>query len=273
MDEILAQIRKIISDEPAAAKDATAKPAAAAKAIDVPPLIREPRAPLDLRVQTASVPTDEKPAAPAVAALGIDIAPPMPAAPVPPVDDFADLFEPDDAKSEPAVALSAPTAASDLPPVESGERAQGFIGDDAMESALGALAAGLAARTVAAEPEAVAAVGVDTMVEAAPTAAVSVEPESEPLPEIEPPAPADLFSAPAASTKADEPVPQERAVDPAEPVAVDPAVQASLEDSMAELLRPMLRQWLDTNMPRIVERALRVEMAELTQPRPPSKRS
>ena len=36
----------------------------------------------------------------------------------------------------------------------------------------------------------------------------------------------------------------------------------TLEDTVAELLRPMLRQWLDQNMPRIVEKALRVELAE-----------
>jgi cell pole-organizing protein PopZ len=36
----------------------------------------------------------------------------------------------------------------------------------------------------------------------------------------------------------------------------------TLEDTVAELLRPMLRQWLDANMPRIVEKALRVELAE-----------
>lgn len=35
----------------------------------------------------------------------------------------------------------------------------------------------------------------------------------------------------------------------------------TLEDTVAELLRPMLRQWLDDNMPRIVEKALRVEIA------------
>jgi cell pole-organizing protein PopZ len=36
----------------------------------------------------------------------------------------------------------------------------------------------------------------------------------------------------------------------------------SLEDTVADLLRPMLRDWLDANMPRIVEKALRVELAE-----------
>jgi cell pole-organizing protein PopZ len=36
----------------------------------------------------------------------------------------------------------------------------------------------------------------------------------------------------------------------------------TLEDTVTDLLRPMLRQWLDANMPRIVEKALRVELAE-----------
>ncbi|MEW5963791.1 MAG: DUF2497 domain-containing protein [Pseudomonadota bacterium] len=42
----------------------------------------------------------------------------------------------------------------------------------------------------------------------------------------------------------------------------------TLEDTVAELLRPMLRQWLDDNMPRIVEKALRVEIAG--RPKPPA---
>lgn len=35
----------------------------------------------------------------------------------------------------------------------------------------------------------------------------------------------------------------------------------TLEEAVADLLRPMLRDWLDANMPRIVEKALRVELA------------
>jgi cell pole-organizing protein PopZ len=46
---------------------------------------------------------------------------------------------------------------------------------------------------------------------------------------------------------------------------VTPAVR-TLEDTVADLLRPMLRQWLDANMPRIVEKALRVELAEGVNP-------
>jgi cell pole-organizing protein PopZ len=40
----------------------------------------------------------------------------------------------------------------------------------------------------------------------------------------------------------------------------------TLEDTVTDLLRPMLRQWLDANMPRIVEKALRVELAEGVKP-------
>lgn len=40
-----------------------------------------------------------------------------------------------------------------------------------------------------------------------------------------------------------------------------PPATRTLEDTVAELLRPMLRDWLDSNMPRIVEKALRVELS------------
>ena len=38
-------------------------------------------------------------------------------------------------------------------------------------------------------------------------------------------------------------------------------VQRTAEDALAELLRPMLRTWLAENLPKIVERALRQELA------------
>jgi cell pole-organizing protein PopZ len=43
----------------------------------------------------------------------------------------------------------------------------------------------------------------------------------------------------------------------------------TLEDTVARLLRPMLRQWLDDNMPRIVEKAFKEELAAQAAP-PPS---
>ena len=46
---------------------------------------------------------------------------------------------------------------------------------------------------------------------------------------------------------------------PAAPAS--PSGVRTLEDTVADLLRPMLREWLDANMPRIVEKALRGELA------------
>lgn len=57
-----------------------------------------------------------------------------------------------------------------------------------------------------------------------------------------------------------------------EPVAVSPSVESALangvaapgrtlEDSVKEMLRPMLREWLDNNMPRILEGAVKEEMS------------
>jgi hypothetical protein len=53
-------------------------------------------------------------------------------------------------------------------------------------------------------------------------------------------------------------------VPPPVPHTVQPsqAGSAPIEDSTADLLRPMLRQWLAENMPRMVEKALHIEVAE-----------
>lgn len=88
------------------------------------------------------------------------------------------------------------------------------------------------------------------------------EPAPEPVaeapdPVIVPPAPepplAEEAQAPAeeaeAGNAADEAVPEAAA-----------ASRKSLEDSVKEMLRPMLREWLDDNMPRIVESAVRDEL-------------
>jgi uncharacterized protein len=52
---------------------------------------------------------------------------------------------------------------------------------------------------------------------------------------------------------------------PPPPVAAAPSdsgAGAAIEDTTADLLRPMLRQWLSENMPRMVEKALSIELAE-----------
>lgn len=74
------------------------------------------------------------------------------------------------------------------------------------------------------------------------------------------PAPAFEFVPPAPVVMA--PVEQ---VPPPVPVHVpiEPVASAApIEDSTADLLRPMLRQWLAENMPRMVEKALHIEVAE-----------
>jgi hypothetical protein len=60
----------------------------------------------------------------------------------------------------------------------------------------------------------------------------------------------------------DEPYPTYRPGPPPPPVAHDGAPTGTIEDTTAELLRPMLRQWLADNMPRMVEKALHIEVAE-----------
>jgi len=50
------------------------------------------------------------------------------------------------------------------------------------------------------------------------------------------------------------------ASDQAPPVNADQT--GTIEDATADLLRPMLRQWLADNMPRMVEKALHIEIAE-----------
>ncbi|MBY0227315.1 MAG: DUF2497 domain-containing protein [Hyphomicrobium sp.] len=61
------------------------------------------------------------------------------------------------------------------------------------------------------------------------------------------------------SPKVPPPVPAPPAPSPAQAQAQP---SAPIEDSTADLLRPMLRQWLAENMPRMVEKALHIEVAE-----------
>ncbi len=51
------------------------------------------------------------------------------------------------------------------------------------------------------------------------------------------------------------------AVAPAAPATAAAAPVRSLEDAVAEMLRPMLQQWLTDHMPRIIEKALKIETA------------
>ena len=53
--------------------------------------------------------------------------------------------------------------------------------------------------------------------------------------------------------------------DKADASSVPGGAPPKMDRAAAELLRPMLRQWLAENMPRIVEDALRSELTETTQ--------
>ncbi|WP_045319374.1 DUF2497 domain-containing protein, partial [Brevundimonas abyssalis] len=44
-----------------------------------------------------------------------------------------------------------------------------------------------------------------------------------------------------------------------------PADARSLEDIVRELLRPMLKDWLDANLPGIVEREVRAEVERISR--------
>ncbi|MEQ1651286.1 MAG: DUF2497 domain-containing protein [Hyphomicrobium sp.] len=69
----------------------------------------------------------------------------------------------------------------------------------------------------------------------------------------------------AASTPSNPMVVAERA-DDAHAMAAADTGQRTMEDTVADLLRPMLKTWLAENMPRIVERALRRELTDQIHP-------
>ncbi|MBT3070191.1 DUF2497 domain-containing protein [Rhodomicrobium sp. Az07] len=92
------------------------------------------------------------------------------------------------------------------------------------------------------------------------------EPEPEPVrEEAEPPLAQARFmgAEPSPSSYASQLVaaPQAPAPAPSQPAAVPPTVSGPLEAAVREMLRPMLVQWLNENMPRILESAIRDEIA------------
>ena len=48
----------------------------------------------------------------------------------------------------------------------------------------------------------------------------------------------------------------------AQPASPGIAFPAGLEDSIKEMIKPLIVQWLNENLPRIVERAVREEIAD-----------
>jgi cell pole-organizing protein PopZ len=132
-----------------------------------------------------------------------------------------------------AASPALPSAADDAPQV-----------DAAVASALGALAAGLAASRGTVKPEIVVAATPAPSPAVEALAPVAVQQELPPQ-AVTPP---QTTSQAVATQDAH-----------SEGVALEPVYPH--DDTAVELLRPMLRHWLDSNMPRIVEKALRAELA------------
>ena len=63
------------------------------------------------------------------------------------------------------------------------------------------------------------------------------------------------------AAQAPEAVPATLAPRPAAVVSDAGAGRKSLDDSIVDMLRPMLRDWLDAHLPEMVEKALRQEMS------------
>ena len=169
-----------------------------------------------------------------------------------------------DKPGEPVAPAVSPASAPEAPTTPSTAAGQGplsslkapepaHVADDAsaaaVANALGSLEAGLAAVNRPAAPEIVVAAEEVVPSPKAATTAPSPGPNSL-VSQQAAPAPANsayqgesVFSKPSAFIGG---------------VALTPI--KSFDDTAAELLRPMLRDWLDTNMPRIVEKALKIEI-------------
>lgn len=201
-------------------------------------------------------------------------------------------FYPPQAKIEPSlskpVAAPAPSDAATpvTPALSSSSQDNVTAGDPAAPSA----AKAEAPASEPSLPELPISMRIDTLAASNPTAAAAAAldalalglaktGERPPEPAPRPPssaAPTDtLIGSTLAARPASGPVPAPQAAPSAEPVApagpaagpapsVAPAAPISsqprtLEDVVADMVRPMLEKWIDENMPRIVERALKLD--------------
>ena len=123
----------------------------------------------------------------------------------------------------------------------------------------------ISARSVAPSPQSSNGAAKDDMVITGPPLAPNrppVSPASIPSPSSGPTPAAQISARVSPTPPTQGPAPQ-HVVSTSRPAAGAPGGPVrTMEDTVVELLRPMLRQWLDANMPRIVEKALRVELSE-----------
>lgn len=163
-------------------------------------------------------------------------------------------FEAKPAPVTPAPAAPVMDAAFDTPPFSGHFGASAPITPHApagrSEPRFAAEPAPAAQSTVAAQALDALAQGLAASAAASAVSAAIAQPAVPLTPVIDPPEPT-ARSVPASSNL---PAPA-----PSQP-------SRTLEDAVADMLRPMLQQWVADNMPRIIERALRVEVGKTTKP-------
>lgn len=314
MDDILASIRKIISEEPAPAKGTPAAADAPAAADPVSPErpVTEARPfdsarPLEPKAQAATAAASSTPSR--LSDMVRELAPM--AVPLGTIstatfhDDLADLVESDAPAAVPAASEPTPAAttadgaaaprssfgrASDFGSfIPSTAESLGMTGARAIPLSVGAdLRASEAAKgTKEQAPLRPLELGVPLPLSSNPTARAEPQPAPAaaiPVPEV----PVPATSAPA-ETEGDSdaaaqtalgalakglatPAPAVVAGVPARhaPTAVEDQAtmtgRRSLDDTIVDMLRPMISDWLDSNLPEMVEKALLQEMAERGKP-------
>lgn len=223
--------------------------------------------------------TDDAKSALGMLAAGLAASPPSPQPTVPPAAEPV-AADADDvptmivmpaavaaAEAEPAAPAAARSEPPAPPPSPSNKPAEARPA--APEKKL--LAEALPARIVSA-PAAAAPPPAAATTEAAPRAAVAQpSPQRPAVSTAAPLLPSLMAMVPQPAAPAAAAVPTPAAPAPAAPVSAASNIAPlerqtvgvrTIEDMVAELLRPMLREWLAENMPRIVEKALRIELAE-----------
>jgi hypothetical protein len=234
MEEILASIRRIIADD-------EAKPAAAEKAAAVvapPPEVEPPPQPAKAAVKSA-------PPAPPPAAKAAAAPPPKPAAPAPAASNNQD-----DIDSLLASLEEATPAAEVRPPQPDGDV---FELTDEMALPDPAPAAPPAPSFRKVEPQ-------DDVVftESAAARSLNRQPSYEPPPIETAPAPPIISGT------------TMRAVESAFNSLANTVLSnnaRTLEDLVKEMLRPMLKSWLDDNLPGLVERIVKAEIERVSRGR------
>ncbi len=314
MEEILASIRRIISDDESSS--AQASPASASQQGGETVEAQEGEADERIIGDIARVLSDTAPAVEDeedILDLTAELGGPEPVEEAAPVETpEAESVQPELEAGPPVVAeappaeVEAPSAAAPEPPTSASEEAA-----SALERAIAALRAGQVPTSVAefmpapepsVSPEPEAADQPEPSSALEPEAALEIAPEPEPdtIPEPEKPMVTSEFAAEVVveETVEIEASPTESAEEPQEEVAApeepaswmdssaplgEPERQAArgngehgaspldtdhktLEDSVKDLLRPMLKQWLDENMPRVLTAALKDELGD-TGPR------